>query len=156
MKKNVYFTIMLLTAFLLLTAGCSQKGHQDRLALIKATNPAPLHISKQDSANAVQSIKKDVRSFPEIYDVAVIKGKRTTLIAYKVKHMQRFRMKAIEKRLNNRLEKKYPNEKFTVSSDYKIFLEVIRLQEKMKNRDISKKQAEKRMNKIIKLSEEMT
>ena len=36
-------------------------------------------------------------------------------------------MKKIEKEVNDILEKKYPDEDFIVSSDYKIFLEADRL-----------------------------
>lgn len=156
MKKIVNPVILLLSALLLIAAGCSQKDNQNRLALIKTINPTPIHISKRGSTNTVQNIKKDVSSFPEIYDVAVLRGKKDTIVAYKVKHLQRFRMEAIEKKINKLLEKKYPDENFTVSSDYKIFLEVIRLQEKMNKRDITQKQAEKQMRTIIKLSKKMT
>ena len=36
-------------------------------------------------------------------------------------------MKKIEKEVNEILEKKYPEENFVVSSDYKIFLEAYRI-----------------------------
>lgn len=156
MKKIVCMFLLVLSAFHLI-AGCSQKGNGDsKSALIKTTNPTPIHISNQGTPDHVQAIKKDVSSFPEIYDVAVLKGKKDTIVAYKVKHLHRFRMKAIEKKINQKLEKRYPDESFTVSSDYKIFLETVKLQEKMKNRNYSDKKAEKQMKQIIKMSEETT
>jgi len=54
------------------------------------------------------------------------------------------------------LNKKYPDEKFTISSDYKIFLEAVELKEKLKNPHYSRDQAEKQLKKIIKLKNEMT
>jgi hypothetical protein len=87
--------------------------------------------------------------------VAVVKGKEATLVVYKVKHMQRFRMKQIEKDLTKKLEEKYPKEQFTVSSDYKIFLEAVRLVERKDNGNLSGKQAEKRLNEIVKMTSDM-
>lgn len=156
MKKIVYASIFILFACYFVAA-CSQKGNGDsKSALFKTTNPTPIHISNQGSPDHLQKIKKVVRSFPEIYDVAVLKGKKHTIVAYKVKHLYRFRMKAIEKKINKMLEKRYPDENFTVSSDYKIFLETVKLQEKMKHKNYSDKKAEAQMNQIIKLSDETT
>jgi hypothetical protein len=64
-------------------------------------------------------------------------------------------MKKIEKNLNKNLEKKYPKENFTVSSDYKIFLEAVRLVERKNNGTLSDKQAEKRFNEIVKMTSDM-
>lgn len=133
-----------------------QKVKDSQLALIKTTNPNPVVTDKNKSLSHVKEIERDVSSFPEIYDVAVVKGKKDTLVAYKVKHSQRFRMKKIEKDLNNRLEKRYPKENFTVSSDYKIFLEAVRLNERMKSAKFSSKKAEKQLKKIIKMTKAMT
>jgi hypothetical protein len=105
----------------------------------------------------VERIKKDVSSFPEIYDVAVVEGKKNTLVAYKVKHLKRMKMKKIEENINKLLEKKYPNENFTVSSDYKIFLEAVKLNEQIKSdKKFSKQKAEKQLQKIIEMTKEMT
>jgi hypothetical protein len=65
-------------------------------------------------------------------------------------------MKRIEKKMTKMLEEKYPEENFTVSSDYKIFIEAVELQEKMKDPDFSDKKAKKKLDKIIKLQKEMT
>jgi hypothetical protein len=133
-----------------------QKAKDSQLALMKTTNPNPIVTDKTKIPDHVEEIERDVSSFPEIYDVAVVKGKKDTLVAYKVKHSQRFRMKKIEKELNKRLEEKYPKENFTVSSDYKIFLEAVRLNERMKSDKFSSKRAEKQLKKIIKMTKSMT
>jgi hypothetical protein len=105
----------------------------------------------------VERIKKDVSSFPEIYDVAVVEGKKNTLVVYKVKHLYRYKMKKIEKNINNLLEKRYPNENFTVSSDYKIFLEAVKLNERIQSdKQFSKQKAEKQLQQIIEMTKEMT
>ena len=65
-------------------------------------------------------------------------------------------MKKIEKEVNEILEKRYPDENFIVSSDYKIFLEAYRLGKKMEDPNFSKKDAQKRLEEIIKLKKELT
>ncbi len=65
-------------------------------------------------------------------------------------------MKKIEKEVTEMLEKKYPDENFVVSSDYKIFLEAFRLGEKMKEPNFSNEEAQKRLDEIIELKKELT
>lgn len=149
------FYIYVLLGFLAIMAGCNahNSGEKDeQLALIKKTDPDPVTlVSHNKEEKPVSELEKQVESFDEIYDVATIKGEKETLIVYKVKHMQRFRMKEIEKELNSFLEKRYPNENFIVSSDYKIFLEAVKLSNKMKDPNYSKKKANEELKKIIKL-----
>ena len=146
-----------LFACLLLLSSCNQNQQvkDSQLALMKTTNPSPIVTVKKNGENQVKEIEKDVSSFPELYDVAVVKGKKDTLVVYKVKHMQRFRMKKIEKNINKMLEEKYPKENFTTSSDYKIFLETVRLDEKMKTSKFSDQRAEKRFNEIVSMTKEL-
>jgi hypothetical protein len=156
-NEMVYIIRLMLIACIILMGSCSQgqKEKDSQLALMKTTNPNPTVTEKNIGQNKVEKIEKKVSSFDEIYDVAVIKGKKATLVVYKVKHMQRFKMKKIEKDLNKTLEEDYPKENFTVSSDYKIFLEGVRLIERKNNGSISDKQAEKRLNEILKMTSDM-
>jgi MinD-like ATPase involved in chromosome partitioning or flagellar assembly len=151
--KKLMFLIMGAT---LLLGACGANEGSSRLALMNKTNPDPVHTADNGSKVSEKSVEKDVEALPELYDVAVIKGKKDFLVAYKVKHLQRFRMKDIEKKLADKLEKKYPNENFTVSSDYKIFLEATRLQERIKSGKYNEKAAEKRLQEIIELQKEKT
>jgi hypothetical protein len=146
-----------LFACLLLLSSCNQNQQvkDSQLALMKTTNPSPIVTVKNNGENRVKEIEKDVSSFPELYDVSVVKGKKEILVVYKVKHLQRFRMKKIEKNLNKMLEEKYPKENFTISSDYKIFLETVRLDEKMKTSKFSDQRAEKRFKEIVKMTKEL-
>ncbi|KOP81765.1 YhcN/YlaJ family sporulation lipoprotein [Cytobacillus solani] len=154
MRISVYIVIFILLGL----AGCSQnESKESELALIKKTDPNPVLIDENTEGNLdlVTNIKEEIASYKEIYDVAVVKGKKDTLVVYKVKHLQRFHMKKIEKKIKGRLDKKFPDEKFTVSSDYKIFLEAVKLNEKMQNPDYSEKKANKRLKEIIELKNEM-
>lgn len=138
---------------------CNNDGTKDTgMSLLQTTNPSPAVIERNTKENLdlVSSIEKDVEKFEELYDVAVVKGKEDILVAYKVKHLQRFHMKAIEKKINKMLEEKYSKENFIISSDYKIFLEAYELHENMKNPNFSEKRAEKKLQEIIKMKKELT
>ncbi|MFJ7729331.1 YhcN/YlaJ family sporulation lipoprotein [Neobacillus sp. NPDC097160] len=150
-----YRLVLLTCLFLLAACSHNQPQKESKLALLKTTNPNPVMTDKTKSSNRVDEIKKDVSALPELYDVAVVKGKKDTLVVYKVKHLHRFKMKKIEKNVNKMLEEKYPKENFTVSSDYKIFLETIRLDERMNSAKFSQQEAEKRFKKIVKMTEDL-
>ncbi|MED3563443.1 YhcN/YlaJ family sporulation lipoprotein [Bacillus xiapuensis] len=154
----IYIQRLVILSCLCLLASCSgnQKVKDSQLALMKTTNPNPIMTDRDKNTNRVQEIEKAVSSFPEIYDAAVIKGKKETLVVYKVKHSHRFKMKKIEKNLTKFLNKRFPKENITVSSDYKIFLEAVRLNERIESKKFSDQKAEKRLGEIIKMTEEMT
>ncbi|WP_177177340.1 YhcN/YlaJ family sporulation lipoprotein [Bacillus sp. MUM 116] len=154
----IYIQRLVILSCLCLLASCSgnQKVKDSQLALMKTTNPNPVMTDRDKNTNRVQEIEKSVSSFPEIYDAAVIKGKKETLVVYKVKHSHRFKMKKIEKNLTEFLNKRFPKENITVSSDYKIFLEAVRLNERIESKKFSDQKAEKRLGEIIKMTEDMT
>ncbi|MDX8345718.1 sporulation protein [Rossellomorea sp. YZS02] len=139
--------------------GCANKedGSDSKIALMKKTNPPPIELVDNPETDSYgHAIKREISKMEELYDVAVIQGKEETLVVYKVKHLHRFKMKKIEKKMDHYLEDKYPKEDFILSSDYKIFLETIRLKEKLKIGSISKKDAETRFQEIVKLQKEKT
>lgn len=160
-NKQIVFCFYLLSGLLAIMVGCNVNNSQEKdtkLALIKQTNPNPITLvsNKKEKEASVSDIEADVEAIDEIYDVAVIRGKKETLIVYKVKHLHRFHMEKIEKELNSMLEKNYPKEDFIVSSDFKIFLEAIKLSNKMKDPKYSEKKANEELERIIELKKELT
>lgn len=156
MKK---YLCLLVVSMAVLFSGCNNDGPKESgMALLKTTNPSPISFQKntKKELDLIGSIEMDIEGFKELYDVAVVKGKEDILVAYKVRHMQRFHMKKIEKKVNELLESKYPDENFIVSSDYKIFLEAVELEKNMQNPNYSPKKAEEKLQEIIKLKKELT
>jgi hypothetical protein len=153
--KAIYHWVLFACLLLLSSCNQNQQVKDSQMTLMKTTNPSPSVTEKNQSNNEVKEIEQDVSAFPELYDVAVIKGKKDTIVVYKVKQLQRFRMKKIEKNINKMLEERYPKENFTISSDYKIFLETVRLNERMKSSKFSNQRAEKRFNEIVKMTRDM-
>lgn len=158
MKRRIF--MLFISAFLgIFLSACNNDGPREAgLSLIQTTHLKPISL-KDDSMkeeNFVNAIERDVESFNELYDVFVIRGKNDVLVSYKVRHMQRFYMKRIGKKIKDHLEKNYPDENFTISSDYKIFLEAVELEKNLKNPNYSKEKAEKKLQEIIKLKEKLT
>ncbi|WP_044390963.1 sporulation protein [Mesobacillus subterraneus] len=157
-RRWQYLFIVLIVT--LTAAGCSfgKTSPDSRKSMIQSVNPEPgaVALYEQKNKELAEKVEKDIQSFDAIYDVAVIKGKEETLVAYKVKHLKRFGMKKIEKDINKLLEDHYPNEDFVVSSDYKIFIETIELLERMKDPSFSEKKAEQQLQRVISLKKEMT
>ncbi|WP_147533257.1 sporulation protein [Bacillus marasmi] len=144
---------------LLLMGGCTNySGQETKVALIKTVDPRPTVFGENESKDlkTLKKVHDEVLAVHPVYDVAIVKGKKDIVVAYKVKHMHRFQMKQIEKDINKRLEKKFPKEDFVISSDYKIFLEVIELIDDEKNPKHSDKEADKKLHEIIELKKELT
>ncbi len=155
MEKRLMLFIFSLSVLLF---GCSTVNDtpETRSSLVRTSNPNPIAVNNKDE-KLVGDIKKAALSIDGIYDVAVIKGEaKDCLVAFKVHHLERFRMKKIEKQLTKELQKQFKDLTFTVSSDFKIFLEAVRLNEKVEKENLSKKKKEKRLQEIIKLSREKT
>lgn len=157
MRKILAPLSFLIVTFLLTSCNSDATRHSG-LALLQKSNPTPMLLEEntKEELDLVASIKKDVAKFEELYDVAVVKGEKEILVAYKVKHLERFHMVKIESKINQMLEKKYPKENFIVSSDYKIFLEAIELQDNMKSPNFTEKKAKDKFNEIIELKKELT
>lgn len=154
------FKIQLILAILatILTGCADYSGEETKMALIKKVDPKPTVFGENESQDlkTIKHVREEVMAIKPVYDVAIVKGDKDTIVAYKVKHMHRFKMKQIEKEINSVLEKKFPKEDFIISSDYKIFLEVIELIDDEKDPNHSDKKAKEKINEIIELKKELT
>ncbi len=154
-----FLLLCLLFSFSQFFAACAaaNDSQEARTSLVKKADPEPIAVNKKRDGKEVHEIKKTALSVDGIYDVAVVKGKKNDcLVAFKVRHLKRFQMKKIERQLKEKLEKKFSGLTFTVSSDFKIFLEAVRLNERIKKENLSEEQKEKRLQEIIRLSREKT
>lgn len=155
--KKIGISLMII---LFTLSGCDNKegGKVDDLALIKRTNPEPMDIINgmdENGKGLITDVKKSVAKHEAIYDVIVVKKDKIILVAYKVKHLKRFHMKRIEKEVTEQLNEKFEGYDFIVSSDYKIFLELVRLNEMLKAKDVPEERARKKYEEIISLHESL-
>ncbi len=150
---QIWKMIAVLIAMLLLSA-CSpdSDSREARMSLFKAVDPKPVYIAGDKAP--LSRIKQEVQSFDELFDVAVIQNGKEILVAYKVKHMQRIHMEAIEKKITKMLKRDYPGNDFIVSSDMKIFLEAIELGVHVHKENYPKNKAKKWFGNIVELNED--
>ncbi|MBO0997226.1 YhcN/YlaJ family sporulation lipoprotein [Bacillus sp. SD075] len=162
-KQGTVFKVSMLVFIVVMCVltACSNKndGTTENLAMIKRTNPEPMDIingmDEEDEKGLISKVKETVANEDTIYDVIVVKNDKKIIVAYKVKHLQRFHMKKIEKTVTEHLEEQFPNNDFIVSSDYKIFLESVRLNELLKDKDVPEKKARKKFKEIEELQKEL-
>lgn len=157
-KPSFYFLISVMVLFF--TTGCTDNkgGEKENMALIQRTNPPALDVrsTTYQKDGLPEKVKKEVAGLDGIYDVVVVQNGKKVLVAYKVNHMRRFQMKKIEKNVNEHLNKKFNGKEFIVSSDYKIFLEAVRLNEMLMDQDVPEKKAKKKFKEIESLEKELT
>ena len=156
MHKRVA-TIFIIAMIFSVMSGCSgdSSSKEARMSLLQSVDQDPVYLGENREA-PLNQIKKKVASHKEIYDVTVVQKDKDILVAYKVKHMQRFRMKSIESKLKTDLQKSFKGYTFTVSSDMKIFLETVELIVNVKDKGYPEKKARKWFDKIMDLQKEST
>jgi hypothetical protein len=107
-------------------------------------------INQQTAERAVAHIKER----DDIKDVAAVNTSKKLLVAYQIKHINRFYRKQIEKEINRQLKHLFPNYKIIASSDLKIFWKTEELREKLGNKKWNEQKVDKQIEKIKRLSEE--
>lgn len=141
MKKMI-----LLTVCSVMLVGC---------AMVEQTGP--VHVKIHDSEDGtIKEVAEHIEDTKELYDSVVVAADSTLVVSYKVKHLHRFQMKEIEKKMKIFLEEKYPDKEIVLSSDYKIFLELYDFSDKWAADSMNEKEAMDEIAKIIDLKKEMT
>ena len=162
--KRVFFMILLI----IFVTACANKedGKDEKMALMKKVDPKPMDVIygqdgddyRTDNPNdgLITEVENKVEKHKQLYDAVVVKNGKDILVAYKVRHLHRFKMKKIEKDLQKQLQDSFPDYHFIVSSDYKIFLESMRLNKMLKDHKVPDKKAKGKFDSIVELQKELT
>jgi hypothetical protein len=137
----------------MVTSGCNMTNANNEKNSINITN-----VSSQNTKNLnmTDQVEQLLNKQKQVSDVKVVNSDKELFIAAEIKHMDRFRIKEIEKKLKKLTEDNYPNHNVTLSTDMKIFLELDELEKKVNEKNMSKKKIEKELKRIKSLSEEQT
>lgn len=144
---------LFLTIFLLLSA-CTNTAQQETNT--QEEEFSVIHTStayQQDISNKLKTYMEQNESFNEVY---AVNSDSQILIAVIPKHQDRFQLKDFRKELEKDLNDEIHPLKLELSTDQKIALELEKLEDKLKNTALSKKQLNKELERIIKLSKEQT
>lgn len=163
MKK---YSIVLI---LLLLIGCNgQNNNGTTNATTSRGNLNPNYELTKSSVSQEDVIRKDnkhgiaykasdiVLQQQEVKMVRSVEGKKLLIVAIELKHWNTFRSKQITKETKKKLEKEFPSKRIEVTTDHKIFIELEKLEKKLNNNELTKKQLDKRLEKIKKLMKEQT
>lgn len=153
--KHFRITLFLII-FSILISGCQKDPgyHQTSENNHETTNTsfkkAPV------SQEASQKAKKILNQKDGVSKVQAINDDDQLVIAVAVPHMQRFKLESTTKKLDKQMKKHFPDQQVTLSTDKKIYLELEQLKKQMDNQQLSKETLNKKLQHIIKLSDEKT
>ncbi|SFD46589.1 Sporulation lipoprotein YhcN/YlaJ (Spore_YhcN_YlaJ) [Lentibacillus persicus] len=107
----------------------------------------------QSSANQA---KEKLKKYEDITKIHAVSHSKKLLVAFEIKHHKRFQLAELNKKVQKKLDKEFPDLKVEVSTDKKLVLELKTLEEKIENQDISAKKLKKEVNRLIKLKKDKT
>lgn len=127
-----------------LLTGCQATEEAD----VKPLQLAESTIIEQNHADEAKQI---VLSMEEVIEVKGVNDEENIYLAVDVKHFDRFRLKEIRKQGHDAVKKRYPHANVHLSTDRKIFIELGKLEQELKQKKIS----EQRFKEKLKKTEEM-
>ncbi len=127
----------------ILLVGC---GTEEDVKVLELDGKATFDQKKADEA------KQIVISMKEVVDVKGVNYKDKIYLAPKVKHFDRFRLKEIRKEGHDLVKARYHDATVHLSTDKKVYMELEKLERRLKEKKINEKQFK---NKLKKLEEMM-
>lgn len=106
---------------------------------------------KSDKEKRAEEIAID---FKEVKGAVAFDSEDELLVAFHVTQYQKFFTEKIEAKVKKALEKEFPDENVIVSHDLKIRLEIERLRKDIKEKNLTEKEINKRIEKIDDLRKE--
>lgn len=153
MKHKYTARIIYIFFLVIVMAGCSGM-HKNEEA--NKSNVTDVSFKNSHDQSVTEKMKQLLENEEEVKNIRAVNSDKELLIAAEIDHMDRFRLREIEQKLREKVQKQYPDYKVIISTDKKIFLELEQLENKMRTENLSKKKVEKEMNKIKNLSKETT
>ncbi|NEU31035.1 hypothetical protein GN156_09625 [bacterium LRH843] len=92
--------------------------------------------------------KKVILSMKEVTEVKGVNDENKIYLAPTVKHFDRFRLKEIRKAGHDSVKKRFPNATVHLSTDKKVFIELGKLEQQLKQKQISKKHFKEKLKKM--------
>ncbi|KYG33169.1 YhcN/YlaJ family sporulation lipoprotein [Alkalihalobacillus trypoxylicola] len=137
MKKFMLF-IMLISCLL---GACNQDTAKSSQASLTSE-------SSYKDQNKINDVKAELKKMEEVIDVQAIVYDQKIYADPKVKQFSRFRLKEIRKNGFEKLKKTFPDSEIHVSTDKKVYMELEKLEQQLKNGKIKNEDLEKKLQKI--------
>lgn len=149
-------TIIVACSIALLLVGCMNKDAtwqpepKDDLELTK------LSVRGVTDQQPADQAKEFLSHYEEVAGVRAVNHDGILVVAVDLNHHDRFFLENVEKGLHRDIRENFSDMEITLSTDYKIFIELKRLEEDILNNNVKKDEIKKRLDEIIKLSKEQT
>ena len=146
--------VIALITILFVMVGCNNQPNAldetPEVEMTKINNPTSID---QDVSNQV---KTRLGQDEHITKVHAVNTDKQLAIAIEIKHMKRFGLKEMKKKLTKKVEKAFPKMDVNLSTDKKIILELEQLENDLETKSLTKKEVDQKISKIIKLMNEET
>lgn len=136
--------------------GTSNANFEPNYQLTKSSVSGEDVTKENVNQDNVFKAKNIVLEQPEVKMIRAVEGKKLLIIALELTHWNTFQSKKVTKEMKKKLEKEIPSKKIEVTTDHKIFIELEKLENKLNNNELTKKQLDKKLEKIQKLMKEQT
>lgn len=148
-KSKKYGLILICSLMIVFLIAC-QNNQVDRSPNRENLQIQNIRHLDQDDHQINQSVQDQ---FDEITDLTSVTYNHEIIMAIQVNSLAQFNEQQIAIDIEDYLGKMHPEIKATVSSDYKIFLEINRLKQKITTENLTSKDFKQQFGKIIKLTE---
>lgn len=101
-------------------------------------------------------VKERLRTKDGLTNIYAVNTDKKMIVAFEIDHLRRFQLKDYERKITKEIKKEFSNMDVTVSTDQKIIIEVEKLEQKLESNSISKKELDKKLKHLFKLSREKT
>lgn len=100
--------------------------------------------------------KKMLQNYEEVIVINAVNTQEDLMIAFEIEHHERLSLDHFEKKIKEKIKKSFPNFSIHVSTDKKIVIELEQLENEIADHSLSKKDFNKKVKQLIKLSKEQT
>lgn len=132
--------------------GCSEQKAEEPDQ--KQHSVTKVHTENLVSQSASETARKEIKKRKDVSNVNAVNTDKELLVALEIEQYERFHIKKTVKEVKAELKKNFPNYKIEVTADSKIFLELDRLQSKMKKDKLDNKTLKKEHKDLKKLMKE--
>ncbi|KYD10543.1 YhcN/YlaJ family sporulation lipoprotein [Saccharococcus caldoxylosilyticus] len=155
---NMRKWLLIALAIVMVMGGCAkEKGVKQQSMqgtnLIRTNTDGTAKRASIDQRPAERAVAY-VRSRDDIKDAVAVNTRKKLLVAYQIKHMDRFYRKQIEKEIHDHLKRLFPDYQIISSSDLKIFWKTKELVDNLENKKWDETKTNKQIQKIKRLSED--
>lgn len=109
--------------------------------------------TNQDISNQAKEMLQD---YDDISSINAVNTDKELIIAFDVPQLDRLRLAKIRQRVSKDVKKEFDSYDVEVSTDKKIILELEKIEEKLQNNSLTKKELKKEVKRITRLAQEQT